>query len=73
MHWNAPPIAKSKRFCIKALQHHFGDGWRTAFVHSNDRDHHGAAGGARKRKAFYNSAVVQRELEKKSKLGFMSD
>ena len=53
---------------MKALQHHFGDGWRSmAFVHSNDRDHHTAAGGARKCKAFYNSAVVQRELELEEK------
>ena len=52
------------------LKLHFGDNWRTAFVHNSDRDHHGAAGGARKRKAFIQSAVVERQLDKKPKLGF---
>ena len=71
VHWNAPPIAKSRAFCIKVLKLHFGDNWRTAFVHNSDHDHHGAAGGARKRKAFIQSAVVERQLDKKPKLGFV--
>ena len=28
VHWNAPPIAKSRAFCIKVLKQHFGDNWR---------------------------------------------
>ena len=59
------------RVIIKVLKLHFGDNWRTAFVHNSDHDHHGAAGGARKCKAFIQSAVVERQLDKKPKLGFV--
>ena len=66
-HLSAPPPAKAKLFLIKALKHHFGDNWRTAFVHASERDHHG-----RKRAAFMESDVVKRELAKKARLSFMA-
>ena len=72
VHWNAPPIALARAFCIKVLKQHFGDNWRSAFVHTSDRDRHGAANGARKRKAFVESEVVERIRKQKPKLDFMA-
>ena len=78
MHWNAPPLAKSRLFCIKALKHHFGERWRTAFVHTSERDHHGLGNGskrgaARKASAFAKSATIERELAKKPRLSCMAE
>ena len=75
VHWNAPPPALARELCIAALKLHCKKkkgakkrDWRTAFVHTNGRDHHGS--GARKNSAFFKSQVVERHLKKKPRFGF---
>jgi hypothetical protein len=73
IHWNAPPLAKSRGFCEAALKHQFPDhkkDWTSAFSHSSHRDHKGKAGG--KRKAFFVSKTMEREVNKQPKFSFMT-
>jgi hypothetical protein len=74
IHWNAPPLAKSRGVCEAALKHQFTDHKKdctSVLSHSSHRDHKGKAG--RKRKAFLISkTMMEREVNKQSKFSFMT-
>jgi hypothetical protein len=73
IHWNAPPLAKSKGYCTAVLQRHFEDNkrvsdWRTAFQHKGDRDMCG-----KKRQSLFVSDVIKGQLQKKAKFTFLGE
>ena len=51
----------------------FGDRWKTAFEHLDDRNYRAGRGKGQKRKAVFSSATVERLRGKKPKLAFLAD
>jgi hypothetical protein len=52
------------------VQRHKTD-WRSAFSHSEARDHHGADANREKRKTFFTSGAIQNQPDKKLKFSFI--
>ena len=74
IHWNGPPPAQSKGICIEALKAIYKDKWKTAFEHTQDRDHHALfSRKGQKRKAVFSSATAERLRRQKPRLAFLAD